>query len=95
MELTPLADRVVVRRTVAQAVTKGGILIPDAATEKAEQGTVLAIGPGKRLTTGELIAVGVSVDDVVLFGKTAGQTTKIDGEELLILKEEEILGIIK
>ena len=94
MNLKPLSDRVVVRRVDSEAVTKGGIVIPDAATEKADQGTVLAVGPGKRLESGELIALGVAVDDKVLFGKFAGQTVKIDGEELLILKEEEILGVI-
>lgn len=96
MNLTPLADRVVVRRIASATQTTGGILIPDGAAEKADQGTALAVGPGKRHpVTGDLIAVSVAVNDQVLFSKTAGQTVKIDGEELLILKEEEILGIIK
>ena len=94
MNLKPLSDRVVVRRVDSEAVTKGGIVIPDAAAEKAESGTVLAVGPGKRNDTGELIALDVQVDDRVLFGKFAGQTVKVDGEELLILKEEEILAVI-
>jgi chaperonin GroES len=93
MNLKPLSDRVVVRRVDSETVTQGGIFIPDAATEKADKGTVLAVGPGKRVD-GELIALDVSVDDQVLFGKFSGQTVKIDGEELLILKEEEILAVI-
>ena len=96
MNLRPLHDRVVVRRVDSEAVTKGGIFIPDNAAEKADQGTVLAVGPGKRnKETGEVIALDVQVDDRVLFGKFSGQTVKIDGEELLILKEEDILAIIK
>lgn len=94
MKLTPLSDRVVVRRVDAEAVTKGGIFIPDAAAEKADQGTVLAVGPGKRTDAGVLFAPGVSEGDRVLFGKFSGQSVKIDGEELLILKEEDILGVI-
>ena len=95
MNLKPLSDRVVVRRVDSETVTKGGIFIPDAATEKADQGTVLAVGAGKRNpTTGEINALGVSVDDRVLFGKFAGQTVKVEGEELLILKEEDILAVV-
>lgn len=96
MNLTPLADRVVVRVAASDAKTAGGLYIPDGAAEKANQGEALAVGPGKRHpVTGELIAVSVSISDRVLFGKTAGQSIKIDGEDLLILKEEEILGIIR
>ena len=95
MNLKPLSDRVVVRRVDSESVTKGGIFIPDAATEKADQGTVLAVGPGPRdKVTSELIPLDVTVNDRVLFGKFAGQTVKIDGEELLILREEDILGVI-
>ena len=95
MNLKPLSDRVVVRRVDSESVTKGGIFIPDAATEKADQGTVLAVGPGKRnATTGEINALDVAVNDRVIFGKFAGQTVKVDGEELLILKEDDILGVI-
>jgi chaperonin GroES len=94
MNLKPLSDRVVVRRVDSESVTKGGIVIPDAATEKADQGTVLAVGPGKRNKEGELIALDVVVNDRVLFGKFSGQTVKVDGEELLILREEDILGVI-
>ena len=94
MNLKPLSDRVVVRRVDSESVTKGGIFIPDAATEKADQGTVLAVGPGNRNKDGELVALDVAVNDRVLFGKFSGQTVKIEGEELLILKEEEILAVI-
>jgi chaperonin GroES len=94
MNLKPLSDRVVVRRVDSESVTKGGIFIPDAATEKADQGTVLAVGPGKRNKEGNIVALDVGVNDRVLFGKFAGQTVKVDGEELLILKEEDILAVI-
>lgn len=94
MNLRPLSDRVVVRRVDSDSVTKGGIVIPDAATEKPETGTVLAVGPGKRTKSNELIAPDVAVNDRVMFGKYAGQTVKVNGEELLILKEEEILAVI-
>ena len=95
MNLKPLSDRVVVRRVDSDTVTKGGIVIPDAATEKADQGTVLAVGPGKRNNEGEVVALDVQVNDRVLFGKFSGQTVKVDGEELLILKEEDILAVIQ
>lgn len=94
MKLKPLFDRVVVRRVDSEAVTKGGIVIPDAAAEKADQGTVLAVGPGKRNEAGELIPVDLAVGDRVLFGKFSGQNVKIEGEELLILKEEDILAVV-
>ena len=94
MNLRPLQDRVIVRRVDSESVTKGGIVIPDAATEKADQGTVLAVGPGKRNKDGEVVALDVVAGDRVLFGKFSGQTVKVDGEELLILKEEDILGVI-
>lgn len=94
MNLKPLSDRVVVRRVDSEAVTAGGIVIPDAAAEKADQGTVLAVGPGKRNEKGEVIALDVAAGDRIIFGKFSGQNVKIDGEELLILKEEEILGVI-
>ncbi|CAB4129127.1 GroS Co-chaperonin GroES (HSP10) [uncultured Caudovirales phage] len=96
MNLKPLSDRVVVRRVDSEAVTKGGIFIPDAAAEKADQGSVLAVGPGKRNpTTGEINTLDVQVNDRVLFGKFAGQTVKVDGEELLILREEDILAVVQ
>ena len=95
MNLKPLSDRVVVRRVDSESVTAGGIFIPDAATEKADQGTVLAVGPGKRNEQGEVVALGVAVYDRVLFGKFSGQTVKVDGEEVLILKEDDILAVIQ
>lgn len=95
MNLRPLSDRVVVRRVDSEAVTKGGIVIPDTAAEKADQGSVLAVGPGKRNEHGELVALDVKVNDRVLFGKFSGQTVKVNNEELLILKEEDVLAIIK
>jgi len=95
MNLRPLLDRVVVRRVDSEAVTKGGIVIPDTAAEKADQGTVLAVGPGKRNEHGDLVPLDVKVKDRVLFGRFAGQTVKVDKEELLILKEEDVLAIIK
>ena len=94
MNLKPLSDRVVVRRVDSDSVTAGGIFIPDNAAEKADQGTVLAVGPGKRTEQGEVIALDVVAGDQVLFGKFSGQTVKVDGEELLILKEDDILGVI-
>lgn len=94
MNLRPLQDRVIIRRVDSEAVTKGGIVIPDAAAEKADQGTVLAVGPGKRNNEGLAVPLDVNANDRVLFGKFAGQTVKIDGEELLILKEEDILAVV-
>lgn len=93
MNLKPLSDRVVVRRVDSETVTKGGIFIPDAAAEKADQGTVVAVGPGKR-ENGQLFPVNIEVGEVVLFAKTAGQTVKVNGEELLILDEDQLLGVI-
>lgn len=95
MNLKPLSDRVVVRRVDSNTVTAGGIVIPDNAAEKADSGTVLAIGPGKRNEKGEIVAMDVAVNDRVLFGKFSGQTVKVNGEEVLILREEDILAIIK
>lgn len=94
MDLRPLSDRVVVRRVDSESVTKGGIFIPDNAAEKADQGTVLAVGPGKRDNNGVVNAVDIATGDTVLFGKLSGQTIKVGGEELLILKEDDVLGVI-
>jgi chaperonin GroES len=94
MKLKPLQDRVVVRRVDSDTVTKGGIVIPDSAAEKADQGTVLAVGPGKYNASGELVELGVAANDRVLFGKFSGQSVKVDGEEFLILKEDDILAVI-
>ena len=94
MNLKPLLDRVVVRRVDGETVTPGGIFIPDAAAEKAESGTALAVGPGVRNTDGTHAGIDIQPGDQVLFGKTAGQTVKVNGEELLVLREAEILGVI-
>jgi chaperonin GroES len=94
MNLKPLLDRVVVRRVGSETVTAGGIVIPDAAAEKAESGTVLAVGTGVRNTDGTFAGIDVREGDQVLFGKTAGQTVKVNGEELLILREAEVLAVI-
>ncbi len=95
MQLNPLHDRVVVKRIEADTKTTGGIIIPDNATEKPDQGIVVAVGPGKRNTEGAVIPMSVNVNDKVLFGKFAGQSVKIKGEEVLILTEEEIYGVIE
>ena len=95
MKLNPLHDRVVVKRVNADTQTAGGIIIPDNATEKPDQGIVLAVGQGKRTSEGALIPVSLKENDRVLFGKFAGQAVKIKGEELLILSEEEIYAVIE
>ncbi len=95
MQLNPLHDRVVVKRVDADKQTAGGIIIPETSSEKPDQGVVVAVGPGKRTTEGAVIPMTVKVDDRVLFGKFAGQQVKIKGEEVLILTEEEIYGIIE
>jgi chaperonin GroES len=95
MKLNPLHDRVVVKRIEADTQTSSGIIIPDAAAEKPDQGTVLAVGAGRRTEAGTIVPMSLNVNDTVLFGKYAGQTVKIHGEEVLILKEEEIYAIIE
>ncbi|MPZ59109.1 MAG: co-chaperone GroES [Rhizobiales bacterium] len=90
----PLHDRVVVRRLSAEEKTKGGIIIPDTAQEKPQEGEVTAIGPGGRDEAGKLIPIDVRVGDKVLFGKWSGTEVKLDGEELLIMKESDIMGVI-
>ena len=95
MKLNPLHDRVVVRRIEADTQTSSGIIIPDNAAEKPDQGTVLAVGAGRRTEAGTIVPMSLNVDDTVLFGKYAGQTVKIQGEEVLILKEEEIYAVIE
>jgi len=95
MKLNPLHDRAVVRRIEADTQTSSGIIIPDAAAEKPDQGTVLAVGAGRRTEAGTIVPMSLNVNDTVLFGKYAGQTVKIQGEEVLILKEEEIYAIIE
>ncbi|WP_343729572.1 co-chaperone GroES [Duganella sp.] len=95
MKIRPLYDRVIVKRIEQQRQTASGIVIPDSAAEKPEQGEVLAVGHGRALPDGTLRAVAVKVGDSVLFGKYAGQTVKLDGEEVLVMREEDILGVIE
>jgi chaperonin GroES len=94
MKFRPLHDRVVVRRIAAEEKTAGGIIIPDTAKEKPQQGEVIAVGPGARDDTGRLVALGIRPGDKVLFGKWSGTEVKIDGEELLIMKEGDIMGVL-
>ena len=95
MKLNPLHDRVVVRRIEADTQTSGGIIIPDNATEKPDQGVVLAVGAGRRTEAGTLVPMSLKENDRVLFGKFAGQSVKIQGEEVLILSEEEVYAVIE
>jgi chaperonin GroES len=90
----PLHDRVVVRRLNAEEKTKGGIIIPDTAQEKPSQGEVIAVGPGGRDESGKLTPIDVKVGDKVLFGKWSGTEVKLDGEDLLIMKESDLMGVI-
>jgi len=90
----PLHDRVVVRRINAEEKTKGGIIIPDTAQEKPQEGEVIAVGPGGRDDSGKLIPIDVKAGSRVLFGKWSGTEVKLDGEELLIMKESDIMGVI-
>ncbi|MGH6728184.1 MAG: co-chaperone GroES [Pseudolabrys sp.] len=90
----PLHDRIVVRRITAEEKTKGGIIIPDTAQEKPSQGEVIAVGPGGRDEAGKLIPIDLKNGDKVLFGKWSGTEVKLDGEELLIMKESDIMGVI-
>jgi chaperonin GroES len=94
MKFRPLHDRVVVRRIEAEEKSAGGIIIPDTAKEKPSQGEVIAVGPGGRDESGKLIPIDVKEGDRVLFGKWSGTEVKIDGQELLIMKESDIMGII-
>ena len=90
----PLHDRIVVRRITAEEKTKGGIIIPDTAQEKPSQGEVIAVGPGGRDENGKLIPIDLKTGDKVLFGKWSGTEVKLDGEDLLIMKESDIMGVI-
>ena len=94
MAFRPLHDRVVVKRLDSEAKTKGGIIIPDTAKEKPQEGEVLAVGPGARDEDGKYIQPDVKVGDRILFGKWSGTEVKLDGEDLLIMKESDILGIV-
>ena len=95
MKFRPLHDRVVIRRLTAEEKTAGGILIPDTAKEKPMEGEVVAVGPGARNEQGEVVALEVKAGDRILFGKWSGTEVKLDGEEVLIMKESDILGIIE
>ncbi|MXN66164.1 co-chaperone GroES [Stappia sp. GBMRC 2046] len=94
MKFRPLHDRVVVRRVESEEKTAGGIIIPDTAKEKPQEGEIVAAGPGARNDKGELVALDVKSGDRVLFGKWSGTEVKIDGEDLLIMKEADIMGIV-
>ena len=95
MKFRPLHDRVVIRRIEGEDKTKGGILIPDTVKEKPQEGEVVAVGPGARDESGKLVALEVKAGDRVLFGKWSGAEVKIDAEDLLIMKESDILGVIE
>ena len=94
MKLRPLHDRVIVKRIEEERKTSGGIVIPDTATEKPSQGEIVAVGPGKTDDSGKLIPIGVKAGDKILFGKYSGTEFKMDGEDLLHMREEDIIGIV-
>lgn len=93
--IRPLGDRVIVARQPDEAKSKGGIVIPDSAKEKPSRGKILAIGPGKRLDNGDRLAIELKVGQVVLFGKYAGNEVKISDEELVVLREDDIIGVVE
>jgi chaperonin GroES len=95
MKFRPLHDRVVVRRVEAEEKTKGGIIIPDTAKEKPQEGEVIAAGPGGRDESGKLIPLDLKAGDRILFGKWSGTEIKLDGEELLIMKESDVMGVVQ
>ena len=95
MNLRPLHDRVIIKRLDQESKTASGIIIPDAAAEKPDQGEVLAVGPGKRDEAGKLNALDVKVGDRVLFGKYAGQTVEVDNEELIVKREDDIMAVVQ
>ncbi len=95
MKIRPLHDRVIVKRIEEEKKSAGGIVIPDTAAEKPEQGEIVAVGKGKKDDNGKLIPIDVKVGDKVLFGKYSGQTVKVKGDELLVIREEDILGVIE
>ncbi len=94
MKLRPLHDRVIVKRIEEERKTSGGIVIPDTATEKPSQGEIVAVGPGKTDDTGKLIPIGVKAGDKILFGKYSGTEFKMDGDDLLHMREDDIIGIV-
>jgi chaperonin GroES len=95
MNIRPLYDRIVVKRLEEQEVRQGGIIIPDTAKEKPQEGEVVAVGQGKRLEDGKLVPLDVKVGDRILFGKYSGSEIKLDGEEYMIMREDEVLGILE
>ena len=95
MKIRPLHDRVIVRRQEEERTSPGGIVIPDNATEKPVRGDVLAVGNGKILDSGEVRGLDVKVGDIVLFGKYSGTEVKVDGDELLVMREEDIMGVLE
>jgi chaperonin GroES len=94
MNLRPLHDRVIVKRLDQETKTASGIVIPDNAAEKPDQGEILAVGPGKRNDKGELSPMSVAVGDRVLFGKYSGQSVKVDGDELMVMREDDLMAIV-
>jgi chaperonin GroES len=95
MKIRPLHDRVIVKRLEEERKTASGIVIPDTAAEKPDQGEILAVGKGKILESGDVRKLDVKVGDKVLFGKYSGQTVKVEGEELLVMREEDIMGVVE
>jgi len=95
MKIRPLHDRVIVKRIEEERKSAGGIVIPDTAAEKPDQGEIVAVGKGKKDDNGKLIPIDVKVGDRVLFGKYSGQTVKVKGDELLVMREEDIMGVIE
>ena len=95
MQIRPLHDRVIVKRLEVERTTASGIVIPDNAGEKPDEGEVIAVGPGKRDEAGKLLPMDVKVGDRVLFGKYSGQNVKVDGEEFLVMREEDIMGVVE
>lgn len=95
MQIRPLHDRVIIKRLEAETTTSFGIVLPDTAGEKPDQGEVVAVGPGKRDEAGRIITPDVKVGDRVIFGKYSGQTVKVDGQEFLVMREEDIMGVLE
>lgn len=95
MKIRPLQDRIIVKQVEAEEKTKGGIIIPDSAKEKPQEGKIIAVGPGKTADNGERIAMTVKAGDLVLFSRYAGTEVKIDGEQHMIMREDDVLGIIE
>jgi chaperonin GroES len=95
MNIRPLHDRVILKRMEEETTTAGGIVIPDSAAEKPQRGEVVAAGTGKRLESGEIIPLDVKIGDTVLFGKYSGTEVKVEGDDLLVMREEDIMGVIE